>query len=592
MGESQISRQTVAQALARAAEERPEAGFVFVGEDRSEQHWSFPDLDRRAREVATGLWDRGMKVGDRVALVLPGASDFIPTFLGVIRAGGVPVPLYPPMGLGQLGGYLDHAQHIVGAARSNYLVATPQIKAVLGKLHDAVPDLRVMLAPSEIEGDADQFREPDVAMSDACFIQFTSGSTSRPKGVLVTHENLAHNCHAIMRDGLGTTEDDRGVSWLPLFHDMGLIGFVLAPIHHQVPVTFLSPLMFLKAPGTWLEYLSKHRGTITYGPNFAYALATKRVRERELANIDLSALRVAGCGAEPIQADTLRAFAARFAPYGFREQAFVPSYGMAESTLAISFARGIPTDVVHPESLWSEGRAKPCPDANGNADALEIVGCGTAFRDHEIRVVDPETGDPLPERQVGEIEVRGPSVMPGYFENPEASAEALSAEGWLHTGDLGYLNDEQLFICGRKKDVLIVNGRNYYPQDLEWAASSVDGIRAGNVIALATYREGLGREAVIVLAETRKTEGQDDLAKEAKRAIQQATSLMVDEVHLLESGTLPKTSSGKVQRSKARQQFEEETLQKAGDESAVKVAARVAQSQLAHLRLRIFGPRR
>src|SRR5690606_29553939 len=186
-----------------------------------------------------------------------------------------------------------------------------------------------------------------------------SGSTSRPKGVVLTHANLAHNAHAIRRDGLTTGEEDRGVSWLPLFHDMGLIGFVIAPIHHRVPVSFMSPLSFLKKPAVWLRALSQHRGTITYGPNFAYAITTKRVRDSELEGLDLSCVRIAGCGAEPIQADTLRAFVKRFSDYGFREDALVPSYGMAESTLAISFAKGIPTDRVRSDKLWEEGRAEP-----------------------------------------------------------------------------------------------------------------------------------------------------------------------------------------------------------------------------------------
>jgi acyl-CoA synthetase (AMP-forming)/AMP-acid ligase II len=581
-----IERRTVPEALERAAERR-DGDFTFVTEDRTEQTWTFADLLQRSRQIGAALQEHGMKKGERVALILPGAAEFIPTFLGILEGGGVPVPLYPPMGLGQLGGYLDHAKHIVGAARVGLVVTTAQIKAVLGKLRESSPETRAMLTPADLEGDASQLHHPGLTVEDPCFIQFTSGSTSRPKGVLVTHDNLVHNCHAIMRDGLATDASDRGVSWLPLFHDMGLIGFVLAPIHHRVPVTFLPPTMFLKQPASWLQYLSAHRGTITYGPNFAYAIAAKRVRDRDLKGVDLSSVRVAGCGAEPIQASTLRAFAERFGPHGFREGAFVPSYGMAESTLAIAFSQGVTTDRVRAEALWGEGHAEP---AQTDDEAVEIVECGSAFPGHEIRIVDPETRAPLGERRVGEIQVRGPSVMPGYFDNPEATARALDSEGWLSTGDLGYLAEGRLVICGRQKDVLIVNGRNYYPQDLEWAASSVEGIRAGNTVAFSTYRQGLGREAIVVLCETRQREGRDELARQVKHEIHRATGLMVDEVEVLDAGTIPKTSSGKVQRAKARSQFEEQGLQKREDEGAVRVAGRVMQSQLAHLRLRIFGP--
>ncbi|MEM9194687.1 MAG: fatty acyl-AMP ligase [Myxococcota bacterium] len=576
---------TVPGALEYAAR-RTGAGFTFVADDGTEEEWSFERLLDRATEIGGELQARGMKPGDRVALILPTPREFIPTFLGVSRGGGVPVPLYPPIGLGQLGGYLDHARHIVTASRASFVVTNGQIKTVLGKLHDYAPELRTMITAAEIEGAGSKFQEPKLGLDDVAFLQFTSGSTSAPKGVIVTHENLAENSYAVMREGLNSDEQDRGLSWLPLFHDMGLIGFVIAPISHRVPVSFLSPIMFLKRPASWLEYLSKHRATITYGPNFSYALTTKRVRERDLAGLDLSAVRVAGCGAEPVQAGTLRAFADRFSAIGFREEAFVPSYGMAEHTLAIAFSQGVPTDRVDAEKLWTDGEAVAPSD--DESETIEIVGCGKAFDGHRIRIVDTATREPLPERRVGEIQLVGPSVMPGYFENPKKSEETLE-NGWLNTGDLGYLADKQIFICGRAKDVIIVNGKNYYPQDLEWAAGGVEGVRTGNAIAFAAHREGLGREGVVVVAETRETEGLSEISDRVKKAVYEATGLMVDEVALIEAGALPKTSSGKVQRSKARERFEAGTLRRESDDGAAKIAGRVVQSQLAHLRLRIFG---
>ena len=582
---------TIPQALDVAAE-REGAGFTFVADDLTEETHTFASLARQARELAVALEAKGMRKGDRVALILPGAGEFILAFLGVLQGGGIPVPMYPPMGMGQLTGYLDHAKHITSASRATHVITTAQIKAVIGKVREAVPEMRAILTMKDLEGgDASLYRAPDVALDDTCFLQFTSGSTSAPKGVIVTHENLAHNCWAIMRQGLGTDEADRGVSWLPLFHDMGLIGFVLAPIHHSVPVSFMSPMTFLKRPVSWLQVCSRHEGTITYGPNFSYALATKRIRDRDMEGVDLSRLRVAGCGAEPIQADTLRAFAARFSQWGFEESAFVPSYGMAENTLAIAFSRGIPTDVVDPDTLWGDGLAQPLatPPEDEGADRVEIVGCGPTFADHEVRIVDVDTRQALPERRVGEIQVRGPSVTPGYFENAAATEKTIGPEGWLNTGDLGYLADGHVFICGREKDILIVNGKNYYPQDLEWAATEVEGVRAGNAVVFPSYKEGLGREAIVLVAETRLTEGHGELERRIKAAVMQATGLVVDEVMLSGPGTVPKTSSGKLQRRKARQLYEAGELKQRKAASQVEIAKHVVESQLAHLRLRIFG---
>jgi fatty-acyl-CoA synthase len=578
---------TLPRALERAADRRG-YGFTFVHDDLREEELTWASLLERAQAIAVALHERGVRKGDHVALVLPDAGEFVPTFLGVVQAGAVPVPLYPPMGMGQLGGYLEHCKHIVSASRAGVLITNRQIKAVLGKLHDHAPSLREMLTYADLDGDASRFRDPGLTIDDPCFIQFTSGSTSKPKGVVVTHGNLAHNAWAVMREGLDSNDDDRGVSWLPLFHDMGLIGFVIAPIHHRVPVSFMSPMTFLKRPVTWLEILSKHRGTITYGPNFSYAITQKRVRDRDLSGLDLSCVRVAGCGAEPIQADTLRAFAARFGQIGFRESAFVPSYGMAEYTLAIAFSNGIPTDRVRAEALWAEGSAEPAAD-DASGEAVEIVGCGRAFGRHGIRVVDTETREVLPDRRVGEIEVSGPSVMQGYFEMPEKTRETVSEEGWLKTGDLGYLVGGEVFICGRAKDVIIVNGKNYYPQDLEWAGSEVEGVRPGNVIAFPSHKEGLGREAVVVVAETKLSDGKEKLAADIKTRIAQATGLTVDEVVVVDAGTVPKTSSGKLQRARARTLYEQGELKKREDEGALKLAGHLAASQLAHLKLSIFG---
>lgn len=581
---------TIPAALEAAAREYPTKGHTYVMDDGREALWPYPKLYEKARSIGHALQERGLKKGDHVALILPTPEEFIPTFLGVSQAGGVPVPLYPPMGLGQLAGYLDHCKHIITNSRSKFVVTTGQIKAVIGTVREGAPDLRAMLTFSDLEGDASLFKQPDITLEDMAFIQFTSGSTSKPKGVMLTHGNLSHNAYAIMIEGLRKNDDDVGVSWLPLFHDMGLIGFVIAPIMHVVPCVFLSPMQFLRRPSVWLNALHKHKGTITYAPNFAYALAVKRVKPDEIEGLDLSTVRVAGCGAEPIQAENLRNFAKRYASHGFKESAFVPSYGMAESSLAISFATGIPTDRVKPDPLWNEGRAIPADPSDDSA--LEIVGCGKKFNDHDLRVVHPETREVLGDRVVGEFEIRGPSVTSGYFDNVEKTREVLSEDGWLRTGDLGYTVDGMVFICGRQKDIIIINGRNYYPSDIEWVASKVEGVRTGNVVVFATNKPGLDREAIAVVAEAKDLSNAEALAQAIRQEIQRATSLVVDDVVIAEAGTIPKTSSGKVQRSKARALYEAGELKKKTPEGNLGIAKRVLESQLAHLKLSIFGPRK
>ena len=578
---------TIPAALENAANVRPDSGFTFLNEDKTENVFTFPDLLSRAKAIAAALQRHGMRKGDRVALILPQAEEFVPTFLGVAQGGGVPVPLYPPLGLGQLGHYLEHCRHIVSASRATLLVTNSQIKTVIGTVRESAPDLRALLTFKDLDGDEKQFQPPSVSLDDLAFIQFTSGSTSRPKGVMLTHGNLAVNCSAIMNQGLEYDAKDRGISWLPLFHDMGLIGFVIAPMMHPTPVTFMPPMMFLKRPAVWLQTISKHRGTITYAPNFAYALAVKRVRDEDIEGIDLSCIRVAGCGAEPIQAETLRAFADRFAKYGFKESMYVPSYGMAESSLAIAFARGIPLDRVKSAALWEQGHAEPA--VAGDPGAIEVVGCGKRFVDHEIKIVDVESGAEHPERRVGEIVIKGPSVTAGYFDDAEKTRDVIR-DGWLRTGDLGYLADGQIFICGRQKDVIIINGKNYYPQDLEWVAGKLDAVRAGNVVAFASHKAGLDREAVVVVAESRADgEGRDKLAVDIRNEIQRTVGLVVDEVVVAKPGTIPKTSSGKLQRSKARALYESGELKPRVDAGAIETAKHVVQSQLAHLKLSNFA---
>ncbi|HVY48339.1 MAG TPA: fatty acyl-AMP ligase, partial [Minicystis sp.] len=502
---SSFSLRTVPQAIEDAAKST-KTGYRFLEESsEAEPFFSHAGIERASARFGGALQALGAKKGDRVALILPDNADFVFAFLGALRAGVVPVPIYPPTGLGKLAGYLDNTLHIVARSGANLLLTSQDIKRMLGSVQVQAPELEKVVAVEAVRAMREELRPVKVDLDDTAFLQFTSGSTSKPKGVVLTHRNLAENIHAIMDLGLHVRDSiDAGVSWLPLYHDMGLIGFVLAPLYHVNTITFLPPLLFLKRPVKWLQAVSRFRGSISFGPNFAYALCVKRIKETELEGLDLSSWRVAGCGAEPIRAENLRAFADKFAAVGFSDKAFVSCYGMAESTLAISFSRlgdGVVTDTVEGDALFSKGEAVPAPPGDATAG---IVQCGGAFPGHEIEVFavgDESSERPLPERHVGELRLRGPSVMKGYFNDPELTRETF-AGGWLRTGDLGYLSSGNVHICGRSKEVIIVNGRNYYPQDLEWEAGKVDGVRKGNVIAFGTMKPHGDRERVVICFES------------------------------------------------------------------------------------------
>jgi len=474
-----------------------------------------------------------------------------------------------------------------------------EIKRILGTILAKAPALGRVVDVESVRKMRETLKPAKVGLDDTCFLQFTSGSTSRPKGVVLTHANLSANVRAIMEQGLGASSTDTGVSWLPLYHDMGLIGFVIAPLYQQNSVTFLSPLLFLKRPARWLSEITRHHATVSFGPNFAYALCVKRIRENEMQDLDLSTWRVAGCGAEPIRSENLRAFADKFAEVGFDARAFVACYGMAESTLAVSFSpvgEGIHTDIVDGRTLWEKGRAE-ATDAEA-AGTAKIVGCGGKFEGHDIGVFaldDLESAKSLPAREVGEIRLRGPSVMPGYYNEPDLTKEAF-AGGWLRTGDMGYLVDGNVHICGRSKDVIIVNGRNYYPQDLEWEAGQVKGVRRGNVIAFGTMKPNHDRERVVISFETAVAAGPErkKLKGEVRRVVQQAVGLTVDDVVAVDVGVLPKTSSGKLQRGRTREHYERgELLDRTSARELDKVGTvkELAKSQLGYFRHAISAAR-
>jgi fatty-acyl-CoA synthase len=589
---------TVVQALEDAAEST-RTGYRFIEESKtSEPFFTYSGVERATARYGGAMQVMGLKKGDRIALILPDNQDFVFAFLGALRAGIVPVPIYPPAGLRRLGGYLENTLHIVRKSGARVVLTDGDIRRLLGTVQSGAPDLQRIEAIEPMRKSREPFKPEKISLDDTCFLQFTSGSTSAPKGVIVSYGNIAANVRRFMEEGLKVEAGvDSGVSWLPLYHDMGLIGFVLGPLYHRNTITYLSPLLFLKRPVRWLETISRLRATISFGPNFAYALCVKRVRDKDIEGLDLSTWRAAGCGAEPIRAGDLNAFASKFAPAGFNHRAMLPCYGMAEATLAISFDRlgdGVCTENVDADDLAGELKANVAESGSGRA--IEVVNCGKAFEEHDVAVFDPkdETSEnPLTDRAVGELRVRGPSVTSGYFNEPELTKEAFAGD-WLRTGDMGYIVDGDIFICGRQKELIIVNGRNYYPQDLEWEASRIDGVRKGNVIAFGTRKPLDDRERVVVAFETSVSDhdARETLRNEVRKAVRQATGLSIDDVVDLDAGVLPKTSSGKLRRNETRRLYETGELFKrtsARRSDAVGIAKAIVKSQVDYARDALFG---
>jgi fatty-acyl-CoA synthase len=587
----------------RALERDAERGFVFVRPDGTEQLRSFQAMAAEAGRRAARLVALGLERGDRVALVVPDGEEFVLSLLGTLFAGLVPVPLSPQLSMSSIDAYHATVAHIVRAAGAVVLLTTTAARPYVEGVGNRTPGLRAIVTVEELaasNGSSESLCVP-VSPDDLALIQFTSGSTSRPKGVMVTHGNLAANAAAFMIHGLDRDPlVDKGVSWLPLFHDMGLIGFVVGPLFTNVPCVLLPAASFARRPRLWLDKIHQHRGTITYAPNFAYALVVKRLKGKDVQDLDLSSLRVSGCGAEPIQASVLREFAATLAPARFDPRAFLPSYGMAEATLAITFTplkQGLRTDTIEAAAL-AEGRAMaPAPHRasaltpDAPDEVAEIVDCGIVFPGHELAIIDP-AGVRLGDRQVGQVVARGPSVTQGYFREPELTAQTFrpipgDAPGdapWLHTGDLGYLAGGRLFVCGRVKDVIIIRGRNYYPSDIEWAvteASSDAEARRGNVVAFGVFVDAKGRasgagggvagggsdggpreEQLVVCCEGHSSEV-DAIRETATAVLASRFGLTVHEVVVTPLASLPRTSSGKPKRRETRQRYLEGSLPRA-----------------------------
>jgi fatty-acyl-CoA synthase len=513
---------------------------------------TYGELIAEADRLARGMQRLGVRRGDRVGLVLHRAREFVPAFLGCVRAGYIAVPLYPPLTLGQLASWTETTGRMLNKAQASLLLADPPVAYTLRSLQDKVPSMREVVSIAELP-DHGELNCGPTSDDQVVFLQFTSGSTSAPRGVRVTQGSLWANAHAIMVDGLHATPEDRGVSWLPLYHDMGLIGFVMSPLVTRTPVTFLSTLDFLKRPEVWVQTLSEDRGTVSFAPNFGYALTARRTTSTE--GLDLSAVRVLGCGAEPIQPDAIHSFFDRFGATGLKPNAFLACYGLAETTLAVTFA-GIRDKLkVDKLQIGSELTDDEPSGIYRLQPRIPVVSCGRPLPRHRVSILS-SNGEPLPERRVGEIFVEGPSVTDGYWDDEEATNRVF-VDGGVKTGDLGYILDGELYVTGRLKDTIIVRGRNFDPTPIEVAAGRVAGVRTGNVAAFSVSDKLT--EQIVVAAEYRDGDP-GTIESNIVRAVQREVGLTVSEVALIEPGSLPKTTSGKLQRSATRKQYLDGTL--------------------------------
>lgn len=568
---------TLNAALARAA--RSVHGLVFVDADEQERTLSWNEVHLRARRMAGALAERGVQPGDRAAMVLPTGPDFMDAFFGALLAGAVPVPLYPPVRLGRMEEYVLGTARMLEVVGARVLVSDARTRLLLGEaVARARPALGCPTVADLLNGASGH--EVPVAPEALGLIQFSSGSTVDPRPVALTHQALIAQVAALkslLPAPPGSPQT--GVSWLPLYHDMGLIGCLLEALYYPATLVLIPPELFVVRPALWLRALSRHRGIVSPAPNFAYGLCVKRVRDDELEGVDLSHWRYALNGAEPIAAAVQQAFATRFARVGFRAESLMPVYGLSECALAATFtsADGPKREIsLDAGVLAATGRAVP--------GTRRVVSVGTPIPGATIDVRDDSSGTRA-EGEVGRVWIRAPFVMQGYFGQPQAT-DAVLRDGWLDTGDLGLVDRGELFITGRAKDVVIIRGANHAPQTFEDCLAGIEDLRAGCAVALGIVPAGQDDEALLVLAEC-SSPAPAGLEERIVAAIVEHTSIVPHAVVLLTPGTLPRTSSGKMRRSEALRRYCAGELTAPTPVTRLRLGAQIARSLAAFARLRL-----
>lgn len=545
---------TLAEALDYAALGQTGCNF-YTGRGELVEVLPYAELRRQALDLARRLAGLALPRESRVALVAATSSDFIRFFFACQYAGLVPVPLPIPFSLGSHQAYVRQLKAMLQSCRPSIAMAPENFVSFLTEAAEGL-GIEYFGSPRDFRRLALAQTEPvPLQPHELAYLQYTSGSTRFPRGVMIKQAAVMNNLAGIAQYGVDLRPGDRAVSWLPFYHDMGLVGLMLTPIASQVSVDYLATQEFAMRPRQWLALISKNKATISFGPPFGYELCQRRLRPGEAAKFDLSTWRVAGVGAEMIRTDSLREFAQALAPAGFKEEAFLPCYGMAECSLAVTFAplgQGLKVDRVDAERLAVEAQAVPAPSRQGRVN--EFVDCGRLLPGFELKILDSE-GKEVAERQIGIVHLHGPSVMSGYFEDPNSTREALSENGWLNTGDLGYRVGDRLYLTGRAKDLIIVNGRNIWPQDLEYLAQQQPEVRPGDALAFGVPGPD-GGDLTVIVVQCRETDDarRADLIARIRSQVQ--AEIGVDcIVELVPLHTLPRTSSGKLSRSKARQNF-------------------------------------
>ena len=570
-------------ALLDHAARHPEVAIAVTDAREDDHERSWAEVRDQARRACAGLQALGVTPGDRVALVHPTGFDFLAAFFGVVLAGGVPVPLYPPVRLGRLDEYLQRTAAMLSAAGASCLLVEGRVARLIGpSALSSRPRLGVHTLDQLPPGSATVV-DPDP--ESLALVQFSSGTTVEPKPVALSHRAVVGQARLL--NAFWPDSDElrhRGVSWLPLYHDMGLIGCILPALERPGPLTLIPPELFVARPAIWLRAISRCRATLSPAPNFAFGLALRKISDDELEGVDLSSWRVALCGAEPVAAEILRGFQQRFARWGLRTEALTPVYGLSEAALAVTFSdltRPFTSVRLDRDALSAHGEARP--DGGGR----EVVSLGRPLPGFAVRIAD-EGGRELRERRVGRVLVSGPTLMSGYLGRPELTAAALRGR-WLDTGDLGFLDRGELYLTGRRKDILILNGRNYAPDEAERAAASVPGARPGCAVAASWQPENAETERLLVLVEagTQTPSGEwKAVAERVSHAVARTAGLVADEVVVVAPGTLPRTSSGKLRRGEALRRWLAGELAPPREFGPLRLAGAVLRSRRAMSRLR------
>ena len=592
---------TIVDLLVRASRSH-DTGLRLLDRGGAETWMPWAAVFDRARAAAARLIAIGVRRGDRVGLVFATEAAFFDALFGVMLAGAVPVPLYPPVRLGRLDEYRARTSRMLQTVGARLLLTSRRAYHILGEVtRDARPGLgcRVLDVGSGLKArgptndllrwdprSSDRRPIAGISPSDIGLIQFSSGTVAEPKAAALTHDALV--AQATLLNGFWPDTPEirhSGVSWLPLYHDMGLIGCVFTAVERPGTLTLVPPEAFVARPAIWLQTISRYRASLSPAPNFAYSLAAQRIRDEEMAGVDLSCWRIALCGAETVLPDVMRAFQSRFARWGLAPETLTPVYGLSEAALAVTFS-----DIARPfvsrrfdrQSLARDGVAVEAEAGR------ELVSVGRAVPGFDVRIVT-DAGTRLPEGRVGLVECRGPSIMERYENNSQATRSVFH-DGWLRTGDLGFLRKGELFLTGRRKDVLIVRGANHSPEEVEGAVQPVDGVRTGCAVAVSWLPDGADGEQVLVFVEARRGVAHDayeQIAVACKGRVIAATGLGVETVVVLAPGTLPRTSSGKLRRQETLRRYLAGTLRPAPTPTRARMARAVARSALAHVRARL-----